>query len=338
MKITIKDVAREAKVATSTVSRVLANSNRISEETKERVNEAIKKLNYIPSVVARGLAKNKTRILAVLLPGEAEVSFENPFFVQAMKGISMCSQREDYYIMYAFNENKENEEEWIKKFTEGNLVDGICLFNVKDNDKTINYLKNKEFPFVVIGRPDEIKDILWVDNDNFTAMYNLTRRLVELGNKEIAFIGAKSEMNVSKDRLNGYKQALFNKDIKIDDKLIVEMDNFSEENGYTAAKHILKNNNVSAFVTTDDLIAFGVQRAVEELKYDDISIVGFNNIPLTQYKNPPIASVDINSEKLGIYAIKLLIDKLENRKNNGYYVIETRLIERESLIKNKIKI
>ncbi|WP_300902839.1 LacI family DNA-binding transcriptional regulator [uncultured Clostridium sp.] len=338
MKITIKDVAREAKVATSTVSRVLANSNRISEETKERVNEAIKKLNYIPSVVARGLAKNKTRILAVLLPGEAEVSFENPFFVQAMKGISMCSQREDYYIMYAFNENKENEEEWIKKFTEGNLVDGICLFNVKDNDKTINYLKNKEFPFVVIGRPDEIKDILWVDNDNFTAMYNLTRRLVELGNKEIAFIGAKSEMNVSKDRLNGYKQALFNKDIKIDDKLIVEMDNFSEENGYTAAKHILKNNNVSAFVTTDDLIAFGVQRAVGELKYDDISIVGFNNIPLTQYKNPPIASVDINSEKLGIYAIKLLIDKLENRKNNGYYVIETRLIERESLIKNNIKI
>lgn len=338
MKITIKDVAREAKVATSTVSRVLSNSNRISEETKERVNEAIKKLNYIPSVVARGLAKNKTRILAVLLPGEAEVSFENPFFVQAMKGISMCSQREDYYIMYAFNENKENEEEWIKKFTEGNLVDGICLFNVKDNDKTINYLKNKEFPFVVIGRPDEIKDILWVDNDNFTAMYNLTRRLVELGNKEIAFIGAKSEMNVSKDRLNGYKQALFNKDIKIDDKLIIEMDNFSEENGYTAAKHILENNNVSAFVTTDDLIAFGVQRAVEELKYDDISIVGFNNIPLTQYKNPPIASVDINSEKLGIYAIKLLIDKLENRKNNGYYVIETRLIERESLIKNNIKI
>lgn len=338
MKITIKDVAREAKVATSTVSRVLSNSNRISEETKERVNEAIKKLNYIPSVVARGLAKNKTRILAVLLPGEAEVSFENPFFVQAMKGISMCSQREDYYIMYAFNENKENEEEWIKKFTEGNLVDGICLFNVKDNDKTINYLKNKEFPFVVIGRPDEIKDILWVDNDNFTAMYNLTRRLVELGNKKIAFIGAKSEMNVSKDRLNGYKQALFNKDIKIDDKLIIEMDNFSEENGYTAAKHILENNNVSAFVTTDDLIAFGVQRAVEELKYDDISIVGFNNIPLTQYKNPPIASVDINSEKLGIYAIKLLIDKLENRKNNGYYVIETRLIERESLIKNNIKI
>ena len=119
MKVTIKDVAREAKVATSTVSRVLAKSDKISEETKERVNEAIKKLNYTPSIVARGLAKNKTRILAVILPQGAESSFENPFFVQAMKGISMCAQKENYYIMYTF---KEENEQWIKKFTEGNIA------------------------------------------------------------------------------------------------------------------------------------------------------------------------------------------------------------------------
>ncbi|CAM2076015.1 MAG: LacI family DNA-binding transcriptional regulator [uncultured Clostridium sp.] len=335
MKVTIKDVAREAKVATSTVARVLANSSKISEETKERVNEAIKKLNYTPSVVARGLANNKTRILAVLLPGGAEVSFENPFFVQAMKGISMYSQKEDYYIMYAFNENKKDDEEWIKKFTEGNLVDGVCLFNVKDNDITINYLKEKEFPFVVIGRPDEIEGVLWVDNDNFAAMYNLTQNMVDLDNKKIAFIGAKPEMNVSKDRLNGYKQALFSRNIELDNELIIEMDDFSEKNGYLAAKKILEKNKVSAFVTTDDLLAFGVQRAIKDLGYEDISIVGFNNIPLTQYKNPPLSSVDINSEKLGMYATKLLIDKLENRESKGYYVIETKLVERESLIKKE---
>ena len=242
MRVTIKDVAREAKVATSTVSRVLANSSKISEETKKRVNEAIKKLNYTPSVVAKSLANNKTRILAVLLPGEAEVSFENPFFVQAMKGISMYSQKEDYYIMYAFNENKKDDEEWIKKFTEGNLVDGVCLFNVKDNDITINYLKEKEFPFVVIGRPDEIDGVLWVDNDNFAAMYNLTQNMIELDNKRIAFIGAKSEMNVSKDRLNGYKQALFSRNIEVDNELIIEMDDFSEKNGYLGAKSILEKN------------------------------------------------------------------------------------------------
>lgn len=331
MKVTIKDVAREARVATSTVSRVLANSRKISEETKERVNEAIKKLNYTPSIVARGLANNRTRILAVLLPGGAEVSFENPFFVQAMKGISMYAEKEDYYIMYAFKDKKADEEEWVKKVTEGNLIDGLCLFNVKDNDITINYLKKKQFPFVVIGRPEQIDGVLWVDNDNFAAVYNLTQKLIERGNKTIAFIGAKSDINVSKDRLNGYKQAMYSRNIEIDNELIIEMNNFTEEEGYIAAHRILEKNKVNAIIATDDLLGFGVQRAIEELGYKDISVVGFNNIPLSQYKNPPLASVDINSEKLGRYATKLIIDKLENRENKGYHVIETNLIERESL-------
>ena len=330
-RVTIKDVAREAQVATSTVSRVLANSRKISEETKERVNEAIKKLNYTPSIVARGLANNRTRILAVLLPGGAEVSFENPFFVQAMKGISMYAEKEDYYIMYAFKDKKADEEEWVKKVTEGNLIDGLCLFNVKDNDITINYLKKKQFPFVVIGRPEQIDGVLWVDNDNFAAVYNLTQKLIERGNKTIAFIGAKSDINVSKDRLNGYKQAMYSRNIEIDNELIIEMNNFTEEEGYIAAHRILEKNKVNAIIATDDLLGFGVQRAIEELVYKDISVVGFNNIPLSQYKNPPLASVDINSEKLGRYATKLIIDKLENRENKGYHVIETNLIERESL-------
>ena len=86
-------------------------------------------------------------------------------------------------------------------------------------------------------------------------------------------------------------------------------------------------------MTTDDLLGFGAQRAIKELGYEDIAIVGFNNIPIAQYKNPPLASVDINSEKLGMYATKLLIDKLESRESKGYYVVETNLIERESLVK-----
>lgn len=332
MKATIKDVAREANVATSTVSRVLANSDKISEETKIRVKAAIKKLNYTPSVVARGLAKNKTRIIAVILPQEAESSFENPFFVQAMKGISMCAQKENYYIMYGF---KEENEEWIKKFTDGNIVDGLCLFNAKSDDKTINYLKINNFPFVIIGRPEEIKDILWVDNDNFEAMYNLTQKLIDKGNKEIAFIGAKNELNVSKDRLSGYKQGMFSRGLEVRNKLIVEMEDFKEIEGYKAAKNILNKNKVNAFITTDDLLAFGVQKAIKELEFNDISVVGFNNSPLAHYKNPSLSSVDINSEKLGFYAAKLLIDKLEGKKSREYHVIETNFIERESTKKNK---
>ena len=140
MKVTIKDVAKEANVATSTVSRVLSNSPRISEETKKKVNEAIKKLNYTPNVVARGLANNRTRILAVVLPDGAEKMFSNPFFAQALKGISVCAQKENYYIMYGFKDECSSDG-WIKQFTESNLVDGLCLFNAKDNDEDIEYLK-----------------------------------------------------------------------------------------------------------------------------------------------------------------------------------------------------
>ena len=214
MKVTIKDVAKEANVATSTVSRVLSNSPRISEETKKKVNKAIKKLNYTPNVVARGLANNRTRILAVVLPDGAEKMFSNPFFAQALKGISVCAQKENYYIMYGFKDECSSDG-WIKQFTESNLVDGLCLFNAKDNDEDIEYLKKINFPFVIIGRPEEVKGVLWADNDNFQAMYLLTQKLIEMGHETIGFIGAKGNLNMSKDRLEGYKQALRSRGIEL---------------------------------------------------------------------------------------------------------------------------
>ena len=330
MNITIKDVAKEAKVAISTVSRVLADSDKISEETKERVREVIKKLNYTPNAVARGLANNKTRILAILLPDGAEKSFENPFFVQVMKGISKYAQKENYYIMYAFNDNK-NDDKWIKNFVKSNLIDGLFIFNVTDDDLIINYLRNINFPFVIIGRPKKVDNILWVDNDNFDAMYKLTQTLIKLGNKRIAFIGAKSEMNMSKDRLDGYKKALFSRGIEIVNELIIEKDDFTEANGYEAAKYMLVKQQIDAFITTDDFIAFGVQKAISEYGYKNISVVGFNNIPISQYQNPPLSSVDINSEKLGVEASKILIHRLEGKSSKSYSIIDTRLILRKSV-------
>ncbi|MDZ5010127.1 LacI family DNA-binding transcriptional regulator, partial [Clostridium perfringens] len=234
MKVTIKDVAKEANVATSTVSRVLSNSDKISDKTKEKVNEAIKKLNYTPNIIARGLANNRTRILAVILPKEAEDIFSNPFFVQAMKGMSIYAQKENYYIMYAFKQEGKNDKEWFEKFIDSNLVDGICLLNSKEDDDSIKYLKEREFPFVVIGRPDDIENVLWVDNDNFKAMYKLVEKLISYGHRTIGFVGAKSNLNVSKDRLNGYKQALLDNNIDIEESLIYEGKEFTQKNGSSA--------------------------------------------------------------------------------------------------------
>ena len=332
MKITIKDVAKEANVATSTVSRVLANSDKISDKTKERVNAAIKKLNYTPNIIARGLANNKTRILAVILPKEAENIFANPFFIQAMKGISVCAQKEDYYIMYGFNQDNNNEMEWLKKFINSNLVDGICLLKVKEHDEVIEYLKEIEFPFVVIGRPDNIENVLWVDNDNVKAMYDLVNKLISYGHEKIGFIGARSNLNVSRDRLEGYKKALQDNNIEIDENLIYMANDFNKKDGEIAVNKILNQSQPTAIVTTDDLLAFGVIEVLNSKGLKDISIVGFNNIQISEYQKPSLSSVDINSEELGYYATSLLINKLEGKEIKlNKYIIETKLIERESI-------
>lgn len=329
MKVTIKDVAKEAKVATSTVSRVLSNSGKISDETKRRVREAIEKLNYTPSAIARGLASNKTKILAVLVPEGAEDIFENPFFIQAMKGISISAEEENYYIMYAFKDKEANNEEWIRRFTDSNLVDGICLVRSSEYDYCIKYLKDIKFPFVVIGRPEIIEDVLWVDNDNFKATYDLVITLLDKGHEDIAFIGCNEKLNVSIDRFNGYKEALSSRGLRVKDELILHTREFNEKEGYEACKVILQKCNPSAIIATDDLLAIGVQEASRELNRDDITIVGFNNIPLMEHRTPPLSSVDINSEKLGYYATRLLINKLENKDNKKkYYIIDTKLVDR----------
>ena len=331
IKVTIKDVAKEAGVATSTVSRVLSNNPKISDETKERVNEAIKKLNYKPNAIARSLANNKTRILGVVVPSEADGLLMNPFFINAMKGMSVYAQSKSYYITYAFSKDENSELDIMKEITNANLIEGVILLRVKEDDKSIKYLKNINFPFVAIGRPEEIDDVLWVDNDNFHAMYNVVNKIIHKGHKKIGFIGAIENLNMSRDRLEGYKMALEVNGINYDNNLVIHTNLFNEDTGYDAANKLLENNNVSAIVTTDDLMAFGVRKLLNEKEMNGISLVGFNDIQLAQYQNPPLASVNINADKLGYNAAKLLIEKLEEIKTkNTHYIVNTEFIERES--------
>lgn len=330
MGITIKDVAKAANVSPSTVSRVLSESPRISDETKKKVMDIVEELNYHPNVVARGLANKVTKVIGVILTSEVEDLYKNPFFIQVMAGISSHAKEEGYYIMYTFCTTYEDELKCAKDYVNGNLVDGVILTTVKTNDECINYLKKIKFPFVVIGRPEDTNNILWVDNDNFQAMYNVVNNLLIRGYKKIAFIGAKTERNMSKDRLAGYMQAHKVHGVEVNKRLIKEVDNFNEEFGYKSMEDILKNENPSAVVTVDDLLAFGASKALHEKNIDNVALIGFNNSQLAQYHKPSLSSVDINVTKVGYYASKLLIDKLKNTIKETHYIVETNLIERES--------
>ncbi|GKU23415.1 LacI family DNA-binding transcriptional regulator [Clostridium folliculivorans] len=331
MNVTIKDVAREANVSPSTVSRVLAGNPRISDETKEKVMETVKRLNYHPNVIARSLANNVTKILGLILPSGEEDLFRNPFFIQVMTGISIYAQKMGYSIVYTFSKNEEEEIAFLSNYINSKMVDGMLLLTTRTEDKCVEYLNERQFPFVIVGRPEISADILWVDNDNRRAMYDVTKSLIDKGHDDIAFIGGPSERTMSKDRLSGYKDALVEANISIDEKLILQMDDFIETEGYEACSSILEYRKPSAIVTTDDLLAFGVSKKLKEEKIKDVWLVGFNNIPLSEYQNPPLSTVDINAKKLGYYATKLLIDRLQQKEQElDHYIIETKFIERES--------
>ena len=170
-----------------------------------------------------------------------------------------------------------------------------------------------------------------MDNDNFQAMYNVVNRLIQKGHKKIGFIGAIKTLNMSKDRLKGYKMALEVNGLNYDEELVIHKQLFKENAGYDGAEELLSKHEVTAIVTTDDLLAFGVSQLLNEKRLEKISLVGFNNIQLSKYQTPPLASVDINADELGYYAAKLLIEKLENEDIvNTHYIVNTEFIERES--------
>ena len=327
MRVTIKDVAKLAQVSPSTVSRVLTNNPKISMATKERVWAAMKTLDYHPNVTARKLATNATRTLGLVLPGDVNLLAENPFFVQALSGITTYAREKDYYIILTNTGTDKDEVNALNHLFKCNLIDGVILTVVREEDRCLNFLKENNHPFVVIGRPEDREETLWVDNDNFQAMYEVVNHIIRKGYTDIAFIGGSESLTVTKNRFSGYKMALENRGLPLNNNLIKEV-KFNQEAGYEATKELLIKGGFDAIATTDDLIAVGALKALKEAGRKDIYVTGFNNTPIAHYQNPPLTTVEINADQLGYYAAKLLIDSLQ-KKSNGLnnYVVDAALIK-----------
>ncbi|MDM8533656.1 LacI family DNA-binding transcriptional regulator [Clostridiaceae bacterium HSG29] len=333
MNVTMKDVAIKANVSTSTVSRVISGNKKISDDTRKKVFKVMEELNYHPNVSARNLARSKTRTLGLVLPGATKEFLHNPFFIKVIAGISKFAKENDYYIMYSNTDNEDDEIVTLNHFIRAGVVDGIILTTVRLNDKSIELLRSLDMPYVTIGRQREYKDSLWVDNDNVNAMYNLVEHLIKKGKKNIAFIGGDIKYNVTNDRLNGYKKALNDNNITFNNDIVEEAE-YLEKSGYDAFQRIISKFEVDAVVTTDDVLAFGVYKVIEERKLSkNIAVAGFNNTPLSEYREPTLTSVDILEEELGYNAARLLINKLENGNiETTNYVVNTKLIVRESTL------
>lgn len=321
MKVTIKEIAIDAGVSVSTVSRVISDSSKISESTKERVREAIKRLNYKPNIMARGLVKKKTAVLGVIMPEEAIKLFSSPFFIEVMQGISLKAKEKNYYIMYDFCKNEKEEYESTKKLLESGFVDGICLMSTRKEDKSIEYLKKMEFPFVVIGEPEKKDSTLWVDNNNSKAAYEAVKKVMskEPKNSKIAFIGADEKLTMTINRMKGFQ--LSAKELGLTSEVYLGNE-FSREEGYRLAKEIFKTENQKNFIILEDNLLKGFLQYLEEKTVFDVNIASFNKTNLKDIWREKVFLIDIKPEKLGDAAVSILVDSIEGKLETASRVID----------------
>lgn len=316
MAVTIKDVAKVARVSPSTVSRVIADNPRISEETKKRVREAMIELGYHPNFQARSLAVKSTQSIGIIMPNSATKVLENPFFPEVLRGISQVAREDRYGIYLSTGATQEEIFEEVVQMVQGRRVDGIILLYSKTNDTVMNYLLEEDFPFTVIGRPyNNAERITHVDNDNIYATKQVTKYLIDKGHKRITFIGLNPEVVFTIDRMEGYKQALQEAGIPFNEQLVVQESSLKEGGVEAAKEFLLANEPPTALVVTDDFVAIELMSYAESINIrvpEDISIISFNNIMLTNHMRPPLTSVDIDIFQLGLEAASCLIEKIKN--------------------------
>ncbi|GIP65137.1 LacI family transcriptional regulator [Virgibacillus pantothenticus] len=314
--VTIKDVAKATGVSPSTVSRVIADNPRISLDTKKKVRKAMKELGYHPNVNARNLVAKSTKTIGVVMPSSADKSLQNPFFPEVLRGIGTITHDLQYSMMLSSGGTEEEMFAEVERMVYGSYVDGIILLYSRMNDRITDFLRTKGFPFVMVGKPyDHVNEITHVDNDNFKAGKEITNYLIEQGHERIAFIGGSRDLIVTMDRENGYEAALKEAKLPVSDAYSIHSE-FLKSGGREAVEQLLQlEHPPTGIVVSDDLMSLGVLSTLEELGYDvpnDISLVSFNNVYLSELTSPALTTVDIQIYQLGAQSAKALIEKTQS--------------------------
>jgi DNA-binding LacI/PurR family transcriptional regulator len=338
VNVTIKDVAKQANVSPSTVSRVIANNPRISHKTKERVKAVMDKLGYHPNFNARSLANKSVQAIGLVMPGSTDKVFQNPFFPEVIRGISKIAHDKEYAILMSTGETENEIYEGVVRMVQGGRVDGVILLYSRINDRVTNFLIERNFPFTMIGKPHSNSDgTTHVDNDNYSASKAATDYLLSLGHKQIGFVGGSLSLLVTVERLRGYQDALSSSNVPLCKDYIVH-EEFLREGGQEAIAELMSlNKPPTALVVADDLMALGMLNTLGEMNVrvpEDLSIVSFNNLLLSEISRPPLTTIDVNIYQLGFQAAKCLIEIItEPLEPAKRIIVPYKMIERHSCTK-----
>lgn len=321
----IQEVAKMAGVSPSTVSRALNGFPGISEKTRQKIIEIAKKLNYKPNYRGQILTTKSTKNIGLLI-----TDITNPFFPELVRGAEETASESGYTILLGnTSESIDKETSYLEFFSRG-PVDGVIISASRISNEHIISLAEEGLPIVVINRILEHPKISYVSTDMEKGGYIATKHLIELGHTKIAFINGPSHSEAAERRLSGYKKALAESKIRYNSKL-VSFNVPVAESGYKEATRLLNTEDPpTAIFTYNDLMAFGVIRAVKDLGVripDDLSIVGYDDIFFSSFTDPPLTTIRQPKEKLGKKAVELLL-KLMKGERQGI------LVEPELIIRN----
>lgn len=326
---TIKDVAQLAGVSVSTVSRALSNRVFVEESTKQRVLEAVKQLNYHPSAMAKGLREGRTYVLALLIP-----DINSLFYPELMKNAEKAASEKGYaLILCNTNESLEKEQKTVNMLA-GRGTDGVICMSVRDDiSHLLKFEKETGIPVVLVNRnfPEKVSCISSTDEQGG---YMMTKYLLDKGHRKIAGVFGDFDMQRFRARYDGCKRALEEYGVK-DYKRYFIYDVGSIEEAYVRTKEMLaRPDRPTAFFASMDILAIGVYRGIEEAGLrmpEDISVVGYDNIFMTQYMNPPLTTYSVPIAELAKNAVDCVIDLIEGKRDIRHIVLEGEIAERNSV-------
>ncbi|MCT8137034.1 LacI family DNA-binding transcriptional regulator [Anaerobacillus sp. CMMVII] len=330
---TIKDIAKAAGVSVTTVSRALNGYHDVNEKTRKKIKEVADQLNYSPNTLARSLVMNKTNTIGLLVSELNRSGVKDNFTFEVMCGINDCVGDLGYdLILFNTNPDKQKKKSYTQLCRE-RQVEGVIFQGMKKDDPYLKEIIDSEIPCVLVDIEMQGENVGYVTTDNEFGAQMAVKHLYNYGHRHIAMVNGHDQALVSIRRLQGYKKMLSEANIPFNENYVVD-GGFSEQNAEEVTIQLLKNfPEITAIFCASDLMAMGVMKAAKNLGLNipsDLSVVGFDDILLASYVNPPLTTIAQDKYKMGYESANLLINILNSKDSSRVKVLDNHLVIRQT--------
>lgn len=311
--LTLDDIAKMAGVSRATVSRVINNHPNVRQKMRDRVQEIIDETGYQPNLAARSLVSQETKLIGLVIPRGIHGFFTDPYFPRLVEGISQACNQYGYSFSLSLFHNEKDERELFPKVTRKGFLDGIIVQATGLGVNISPPISEWNIPYIFAGRPPGISGVSYIDVDNKVGAYNAIIHLIQLGYQKIATVTGALNTTAGADRLEGYRQAILDRGLELNDLLIAEGD-FTEFGAYYATKNLIQYQPEAIFCASDTM-AIGVMKALRDeglIVPDDVALVGFDDLLPATLTVPQLTTVRQPVRRFGFKAVEILIDIIKN--------------------------